>query len=249
MDTLIEKAAATLRAAQHVLVFTGAGVSAESGISTFRDAQTGLWSRFDPATLASQKGFARNPGFVWQWYMERLGAMESALPNDGHRALAALGEVVPTLTLATQNIDNLHERAGSHPVLHMHGSIARFHCNGCAGSYTLRAEDRLAQMPPVCPLCGDWVRPSVVWFGEMLPEGVLDECFAAARQCDVLVVVGTSAVVYPAAFLPDLAHAAGATVIDVNPEPNHISDAAHIYLQGAGGVVLPRLVAAMELSV
>lgn len=246
VERSMARAAEMLAGARRVLCLTGSGVSAESGIATFRDAQTGLWATFDPEQLASQRGFRRDPGLVWGWYMERLGAMEQAQPNPGHRALAALQRLAPTFTLATQNIDDLHERAGSADVLHLHGSIARFHCNECGGSHGLKTEERTGAMPPVCAQCGGWVRPSVVWFGEMLPERVFDAALRAAAQCDVALVVGTSGIVFPAAQLPFHAQQCGAQVIDVNPDVTPISEIAAAYLQGAGGDLLPRLLAAVE---
>jgi NAD-dependent deacetylase len=236
------RAGRALAQAQRIFVLTGAGISAESGISTFRDAQTGHWSRFDPMRLASQDGFGKEPGVVWRWYMERLAAVEQAEPNAGHRALAALAALVPHVTLATQNVDNLHERGGTPDVLHLHGSITAHRCNGCGRPYTLQECDRERDLPPECAHCGAYIRPAVVWFGELLPGPVLEAAYAAAERCHAMIVVGTSGMVYPAAGLPDIAKAHDATVIDVNVEPNPITEVAHIYLQGKGGNVLPRLV-------
>lgn len=237
----LDRAAVALAQARRVVVLTGAGVSAESGISTFRDAQTGVWSRFDPMRLASQEGFAQNPALVWQWYMERLRAMERAQPNPGHVALAQLERLVPQFVLATQNVDDLHERAGSRRVLHLHGLITRYHCNRCGAPHALTDTDRRRSRPPACPSCGAPVRPSVVWFGEILPERVLDQAYRAAQQCDVLLVVGTSGVVYPAAHLPHLAKAAGARVIEQNLECNAFEGVADMQLEGRGGLLLPEL--------
>jgi NAD-dependent deacetylase len=245
VDEAIERAAALLSGARSIACLTGAGVSAESGVDTFRDAQTGLWSHFDPRMLASQDGFAEDPGLVWRWYMGRLSQVEQAQPNPGHHALANMERLMPGFTLATQNIDNLHERAGNRSVLHLHGRINAFHCNDCDSDYTLCDEDRTAALPPFCTSCGGWVRPAVVWFGEMLPERVLAHAYRAVEQCDVLLVVGTSGVVYPVASMPELAARSGATVIDVNPEPNPVSELADVYLCGPGGVILPRLFEAL----
>lgn len=247
MQTELQTAAQYLADAQHVVVSTGAGVSAESGIATFRDAQTGLWSKFDPETLASQQGFLSNPGLVWRWYMERLfDVQERAKPNPGHVALAELERLVPTLTLVTQNVDGLHEEAGSQNVLHLHGSITRFRCNSCDAQHELRVEERKAEMPPTCGWCGGMIRPDVVWFGEQLPFAEVDAAWQAAEACDVMLVVGTSGVVYPAAHLPTLAQQKGARVVDINPDPSPISYAADVYLQGKSGDVLPELVAALR---
>ena len=242
----IVKAARCLWAASAVVCLTGAGVSAESGVPTFRDAQTGLWSRFNAEELASPQGFERDPGLVWRWYMWRLAQLEAASPNPGHRALAELAGLCEWFLLVTQNVDDLHEQAGSSDVLHLHGSLFNFRCAACAAPHQLRAEERRADSPPACGLCGDLVRPDVVWFGESLPWDAVEEAAAAAHGCDVMLVVGTSGLVYPASQLPLVARQAGATVIDVNPEPGPISSIADIFLQGKSGEVLPTLAQAVR---
>ncbi len=238
-------AARLLRTAQRIACLTGAGISAESGIATFRDTQTGLWANFDPMQLASQAGFSADPGVVWRWYMDRLQRVQQAQPNPGHRALADLEARVHRFTLITQNVDDLHERAGSRSVLHLHGRIDRFHCNRCGFDHALTMQERSAPRPPQCLACGDSVRPSVVWFGESLPGRILDHAWRAAERCDVMLVVGTSGVVYPAAQLPLLARQLGAHLIEVNPERTALSDMADAYLQGPAGVVLPDLLEAI----
>lgn len=230
-----------LDGAERVAVLTGAGVSAESGVPTFRDAQTGLWARYDPETLASPQGFAANPGLVWRWYMHRLALVEAAAPNPGHRALAQLQAQRPDLTLITQNVDDLHERAGSQGVIHLHGSLFRFRCHRCRAPYALRDEDRTAPEPPTCPQCDGRVRPDVVWFGEMLPQRALQAALDAARASHLFLVVGTSGVVYPAAQLPYTAQASGAAIIEVNPAPTPITQIADVHLAGPSGEVLPML--------
>lgn len=238
----IHQAAELIANAQHVACLTGAGVSAESGVPTFREAQTGHWSRFDPQRLASQAGFAADPGLVWRWYMDRLQSVsERAQPNAGHMALAQLAALVPRFTLITQNVDDLHERAGSQDVIHLHGSIGRFRCNECQREHMLQTEERTADMPPACSACGGPVRPDVVWFGEMLPSGPVDAAWEAASSCGVMLVVGTSGIVYPAAQLPYLASEAGATVIDVNPEAGALAEITDLFLQGPSGEVLPQV--------
>jgi NAD-dependent deacetylase len=232
--------------ARRVVVFTGAGISAESGIATFRDAQDGLWMGVNPSTVASQNGFSEDPGLVWRWYMHRLADITRVEPNPGHIAIVDLFALVRravghSFTLVTQNIDDLHERAGSPQVLHLHGSLARFRCNRCRSIHHLQDMDRSASLPPSCLLCGEFVRPDVVWFGETLPGQTFAEATAAARRCDLMLVVGTSGLVYPANELPFIAHASGATVIDVNPEPTEFSRVARVYLQGRAGTVLPAL--------
>jgi NAD-dependent deacetylase len=244
--TQIQQAAQALAQAQSVVCLTGAGVSAESGVATFRDVQTGLWSKFDPQRLASQEGFADDPGLVWRWYMERLRTVEAAAPNPGHRALAQLETRMAEFSLVTQNVDNLHERAGSRQVYHIHGRINHFRCNYCRTEYTLQAHEQTQEHPPICPHCSELVRPDVVWFGESLPVDVVDIAWRAAESCEIMLVVGTSGVVYPVAQLPLVAKRAGALVIDVNPHCTPISEMADIFLQGAGGVVLPQLLDALS---
>ena len=232
----LHTAATRLAWARRVVCLTGAGVSAESGLATFRDAQMGQWTRDDPMQLASPEGFAANPGLVWRWYMARLSEVEAAAPNTGH---------VAHLTLVTQNVDDLHERAGSRDVLHLHGTISRFRCHRCGTAHTLTDADRAATEPPQCLVCGGRIRPAVVWFGENLPGDEIVDAQAAAERCDVMLVVGTSGVVYPAASLPWMAQRAGAAIIDVNPTPTPFSEAATVFLRGPSGVVLPLLLAVM----
>ncbi len=162
MDTSIDAASQILRASVVVACLTGAGMSAESGVPTFRDAQTGLWAAYDPQRLASPQGFAADPGLVWRWYMARLAGVEKATPNAGHLALAEMERRWPGFTLITQNVDDLHERAGSTGVIHLHGNIARFHCQRCGTLHNLQAVERTSPQPPRCAACGGNVRPSVV---------------------------------------------------------------------------------------
>ncbi|CAN5617857.1 NAD-dependent deacylase [soil metagenome] len=243
----ITEAAQILATAKRIVCLTGAGVSAESGISTFRDAQTGLWSHFDAQQLASQAGFAADPGLVWRWYMQRLQTVEAAAPNPGHIALAQLAQMTPKFTLITQNVDDLHERAASgnlpDPVFHIHGRITQFHCNVCGFEHTLQPAERIQALPPTCQQCHHLVRPAVVWFGEALPARVYTQAQHAIAQCDVMLVVGTSGVVYPVAEWPFAAQQRGASVIDVNPICTPISEMADLFLQGPGGEILPKLLA------
>lgn len=226
-----------LAAARRVAVLTGAGISAESGIPTFRDALTGLWANYDPQELATPEGFARNPKLVWDWYAERRQRIAGVQPNPGHVALAALERRFEQFTLVTQNIDSLHQRAGSRTVVELHGNIARVKCSR---EETIVSEFPDNESPPRCP-CGAWLRPDVVWFGEMLPAGALTRAEAAAEQCEVFLSIGTSAQVYPAAELPLRALSAGATVVEINPERTALTRHAHFALPGAAGVVLPQL--------
>ena len=246
MAERIARAGEVLATSRRVVCLTGAGVSAESGIATFRDAASGLWSKFDPQQLASQAGFAADGSLVWRWYMERLAAVERAQPNAGHLALAQLARLIDNFTLVTQNVDDLHERAGHDHVLHLHGRLSRFRCNLCRHEHQLIEGERTAPAPPQCPLCGDRVRPDVVWFGEALPGRILDVAWQAAERCQLMLVVGTSGVVYPAAQLPLVAQAHGATVIDINPECTPISEVADFFLQGSSGEILPQLLAALK---
>lgn len=242
----LRRAAGLLRHAQYLVVLTGAGVSAESGIATFRDAQTGQWTHFDPQQLASPSGFRRDPGLVWRWYMERLDTLHTTAPNPGHHALAELAGRVPRFTLITQNVDDLHERAGSKQVIHLHGNLAAFRCHTCRAPYTLTPGDRQAQMPPTCPHCGGYIRPDVVWFEELLPADALDQADTAARACDVMMIVGTSGVVFPAAQLPWTAQSAGAQLIDINPDETPYTDQAAVALRGPSGLLLPPLLQALD---
>ena len=237
----------SLRAAKHVVVFTGAGVSAESGIPTFRDALTGLWSQFDPQQLATAEAFENDPALVWGWYEWRRHLVSQAQPNDAHHAIAAMAKRVPRLTVITQNVDDLHERAGSRP-LRLHGSLFAPRCFDCAIPGEFAAPHRAAtgerMHPPRCLACGGRVRPGVVWFGEMLPAETLEAAFDAARSCDVLLSVGTSSAVYPAADIPHVAAHAGAVVVQVNPGVTPLDRTAKHNLRGTAATILPRLVEA-----
>jgi NAD-dependent deacetylase len=238
-----------LREARRVVVFTGAGVSAESGIPTFRDKQTGFWERFDVAELATPHAFERDPALVWGWYEWRRAAVLNAQPNPAHQAIAAMVALVPELTLITQNVDDLHERAGSRGVVHLHGEILRPYCEKCRSPYAApnsvpeRTPDGARIEPPRCKSCHGRVRPGVVWFGESLPQREWLAACEAARRSDVFLCIGTSSVVQPAASLTDLALAAGGTAIQVNPNTTDIDDAVTFILREPAGVILPKLVA------
>jgi len=231
-----------LRHARRVVALTGAGISAASGIPTFRDAQTGLWARFRPEELATPEAFRRDPRLVWDWYEWRRGLVADAEPNAGHRALARLEGLVPDFLLVTQNVDGLHQRAGSRAIVELHGNI---HRNKCFAEGTVVAE-RLdtGERPPRCPRCGAHLRPDVVWFGETLPAQALAEADTAARGCDVLLSIGTSAAVFPAAQLPVTALQSGAMVVEVNKDPTPLSAVATFSLLGRAGELLPRLLEA-----
>jgi NAD-dependent deacetylase len=231
-----------------LVVFTGAGVSRESGIPTFRDAQTGLWANFSPEDLASRDGFLRNPKRVWEWYDFRRNKVWDAQPNAGHGAIARLEHYFSGFTLITQNIDNLHQRAGSRCVLELHGNIFRYKCLDKNHPVSLDLLDGSRdETPPRCPVCNAYVRPDVVWFGEMLPESIINRAFEAASQADVMIVAGTSGVVQPAASLPVAASEAGAVVIEVNPQMSALTPfVVDIFLQGPSGTILVELASALQ---
>jgi NAD-dependent deacetylase len=238
-----------LAEATHIAVLTGAGVSAESGVPTFRDAQTGLWAHLRPEDLATEDAFRRDPTRVWDWYAERRARLRLAQPNAGHHALADFQRRHPgRLTLATQNVDGLHQRAGSTGVLALHGNLAEDRwLDACA--LARRPQDGCAVQqaepgrPPRCAQCGNLVRPAVVWFGEPLPAAVLAAAERAADTCQLMLVVGTSGEVYPAAGLAHRARHAGARVVVVNPSPTALDDVAHAVLAGPSAQLLPALLA------
>jgi NAD-dependent deacetylase len=244
LESLIQQAAAALRKARHACVLTGAGISAESGIPTFREALTGLWEKFNPEELATPEAFERDPEFVWGWYEFRRDLVRKAEPNPGHFALAELARRVPVLTLVTQNVDGLHQRAGSHGVLEYHGNILRDRCT--IEQVVAARSDDSHQGLPRCAACGGLLRPDVVWFGEAIPAGPMLAAAEAAADCDVFLSIGTSSLVYPAAGLAEAVLRAGATVIEVNPGRTPLSQAADIVLAGPSGVLLPRVVAALR---
>jgi NAD-dependent deacetylase len=247
-DTLIQK----LQTAKHLVVLTGAGVSAESGIATFRDALTGLWENYDAETLASEDGFLADPALVWGWYEWRRNKVLQSNPNPAHVAIAKLATAVPKFTLVTQNVDDLHERAGSQNVLHLHGSLHHPRCLNCNTPYELPVESTQQEVqlkesriePPKCLLCDGDIRPGVVWFGESLPVDSWEDSVEACEQCDVMLIVGTSAAVYPAASLPHIANKNGATVVQVNPMVTSFNAIATYNFHGKAGEILPQLYAA-----
>jgi NAD-dependent deacetylase len=227
--------------AHRVAVLTGAGISAESGIPTFRDALTGLWASYDAEQLATPQAFRRNPELVWDWYAERRAKVALAKPNPGHYALAELERRVPECTLLTQNVDGLHQEAGSRNVIELHGNIRRVRCADC--SVVAERWDEAGARPPRCAGCGGMLRPDVVWFGEYLPPGALEAGWHAAEHCDVFLSVGTSNLVEPAASLPWHAHRHGAEVIVVNTTAEGQRDGGRIHhLLGKAGEVLPALI-------
>lgn len=251
-DAKIRKAAGLLAAAKRVVVLTGAGVSKESGVPTFRDAMEGLWANFNPEELATPQAFRRNPKLVWDWYEMRRQQVDSVRPNPGHDAIAQLEGRVPHVTVVTQNVDGLHRAAGSTDVIELHGNIRQHKCfNGCQGDPTLIDIHTLTwahdDRPPRCPHCDALVRPDIVWFGEALPAEALSRAQQLCQSADVVLIVGTSGIVQPAASLPYYAKRWGhAQLIDVNPQQDEITPICDLFLQGPSGVILPQVLATMS---
>ncbi|WP_101925741.1 MULTISPECIES: SIR2 family NAD-dependent protein deacylase [Luteimonas] len=222
-----------------IAVLSGAGLSADSGIPTFRDALTGLWARFDPAELATEAAFRRDPALVWGWYRWRAHAVLAAAPNAGHRGIAALAGAGHVVRVVTQNVDDLHERAGSTDAIHLHGRLLASRCIDCGARVDpdpmlqapVAATDGAREAPPRCAVCGGAFRPDVVWFGEPLPDTAWREAHAAIVDSELLVVVGTSALVWPAAGLPDVALQAGTPVVEINPMRTALSPRADAHWQ------------------
>lgn len=235
-------------AAAPVCVLTGAGMSAESGVPTFRGGGDSLWSRFDPQRLATADAWRRDPALVWAWYRWRMHLVAQAQPHAGHLALAALGRCHGgTLSLVTQNVDDLHERAGSGMQAHVHGSLFALRCFDCGrahgGPLPAYEPGRERIAPPACVACGGGVRPGVVWFGEALPAPAWEAAVEGAGGCALMLVVGTSGLVHPAAGLPALARRRGATVVEINPEPTALSDTVDHAWRASAASALPRLLA------
>jgi NAD-dependent deacetylase len=235
-----------LATAKRVAVLTGAGVSAESGVPTFRDAQTGLWAKYTPEELATPRAFRRNPRLVWEWYAWRRTLVAGAQPNPAHLALAQMEKLFPQFDLITQNVDGLHQRAGSTRVIELHGNISRTKCFD-EGVIVASWQDT-GDVPPKCPNCGGLLRPDVVWFEEPLPEAEVERATTASTTCDVFFSIGTSTVVYPAAALPFEALRTGATVVEINPQPTPLTLLAQFNLPDAAGVALPALMKALSAS-
>ncbi len=247
MNELIQKAANHLHQAKHITVFTGAGISAESGISTYRDAQTGLWENHDPMLYATSIGFQLQPDTAWQWYLHRREVMKNAEPNPAHLQVARLQELKASTAIITQNIDDLHERAGSSHITHLHGDMFVNHCfANCQGTPTII--DPLLdseELPPKCPHCDNFVRPGVVWFGEVLPVEAVREMKAQIAKTDLLLVIGLSgAITYG---VPEIVKNDNqGNVIEVNPNESGITPFADIFLQARAGEIMPSLISELE---
>lgn len=246
-QTISPELVAALRGARHLVILTGAGVSAESGVPTFRGPMSGLWERFEPAQLANADAFRRDPELVWGWYEWRRMLVSKAQPNPAHLAIARMAAKVPRLTLVTQNVDDLHERAGSDNVLHLHGRLHHPICFACRRPHALppgipeEPDDGRRLAPPLCGHCGARIRPGVVWFGESLPKDVWEAAAAASDECDMLISVGTSALVHPAASLPLRVAERRRPVVQVNPERTALSAVADYDLTGPAGLLMPAL--------
>jgi NAD-dependent deacetylase len=223
-----------------VAVLTGAGISAESGVKTFREAQTGLWSRYDPSQLATPEAFKRDPQLVWEWYTWRRELISVAQPNPGHFALVEMGTYFSEFTLITQNVDGLHRRAGSRSLIELHGDISRTKCS--IENVQVSKWSETGEIPPRCPRCGGQLRPDVVWFGENLPEKELKNAFQVASSCQLFFSIGTSSLIEPAASLPFHALQKGAKVIEINIDQTPLTANADWHLSAPAGQVLPVLV-------
>jgi NAD-dependent deacetylase len=235
-----------LKEATSVVAFTGAGMSAESGVPTFR-GEDGIWKKFKPEELASFDAFIHNPDLVWDWYSHRKRLIMSIQPNPGHFALAEMEKLFAHFTVITQNIDNLHRRAGSGTVYELHGNIQRNYCIGCGTKYS-DEEIPVSGRAPRCTKCSGLIRPDVVWFGELLPVEEWNASVAAAQRAEVFLSIGTSVVVYPAASLPGAAKRAGAYVVEINIEPTELSHQMDEVLLGKSGDLLPLLVDVLKHS-
>jgi NAD-dependent deacetylase len=235
----IQRAVELLTPVRRLVVTTGAGMSKESGIPTFRDAPSSLWANYDPEDLATPEGFKRDPKLVWEWYVERRKMIAEAQPHAGHHAVAVLEPMFDEFLLLTQNIDNLHRKAGSKTIVELHGNIFRFKCFD--KHHPVEELPRTSEVPPRCH-CGSMIRPDVVWFGENLSPDDIDRAFAGLSSCEVILVVGTSGIVYPAAGFPHAAKTMGASVVEVNPEETPITDLADVFVRAPAGEALPVLV-------
>ncbi len=245
-DPLPGRITGILETARSVVVLTGAGVSAESGVPTFR-GKDGLWNNHRVEELATPQSFARDPVLVWEWYDWRRGLIDACEPNPAHHAIANMEERFEQFLLVTQNVDGLHHRAGSRQLVELHGNIWRMRCT-TEGTIIENDQVPLPDVPPVCAKCGGLLRPDVVWFGESLDESVITEALRAAETCDLMLVAGTSAVVYPAASLPSIAKRNHATVIEINIEPTPLSRNADHSIFGRASEVLPGLLSAAQDS-
>ncbi len=229
-----------LYSTENVTVLTGSGISAESGVPTFRDAQTGLWAQYNPHDLATPEAFERDPRLVWLWYEWRRRLIADAIPNSAHTALVELEQLILHFRLITQNVDGLHEKAGSESIIELHGNILRTKCY--EDGQIIEKWDDDDHIPPHCPDCNGLLRPDVVWFGEALPNEALTAALRASQNCDLFFSVGTSSVVQPAASLADHARQSGAAIVEINLAPTPLTPFADFVLRGSAGQIIPMLV-------
>ena len=247
-QSTLEEFAHILAHAKKLVVSTGAGISKESGIPTFRDAHDGLWAKYDPMQLATPTAFRRDPKLVWDWYQYRRDLVNQAQPNAGHYALVELENLLPHVIIVTQNIDGFHQQVGNTDVICLHGNIQRDKCfANCQGNPTYVDTKTLTwdnpDMPPICPHCEDsFIRPDVVWFEEALPHDELERAQHLSGEADVMLVIGTSGKVYPAAYLPIIAYQSGATILEINPNPSDLTPLAKFRLDGPSGEYLPQVI-------
>jgi len=230
-----------IRSATHILVLTGAGISAESGIPTFREAQTGLWAKYNPEDLATPESFQRNPRLVWEWYTWRRDLIQKAIPNPGHLALAVMEKLVPNFHLITQNVDNLHRIAGSQNIIEFHGNIFQTKCS--YEDIIIESWPETRDIPPRCPRCNHFLRPNVVWFGESIPQQAITSAINCIQNCEVFFSIGTSSLVEPSASLPLTARLQGSVIIEINLEHTPMTYLADFVLKGPSGKILPGLIA------
>lgn len=235
----VEEVVEFLAGAGRVAVLTGAGISAESGVPTFR-GKDGLWKQYKAETLATPEAFERDPKLVWEWYDWRRGLIAPVEPNAGHRVIAGWESLFGEMAVITQNVDGLHAKAGSRNVVELHGNIWKLRCTR-EGTVEEVRDNPLPHIPPVCPNCGSFYRPHIVWFGESLDPVVLDRAYDLSESCQVMFVIGTSAVVHPAASLPYAAARAGAKIVEVNLEPTPLTPHANFFFPGKAGEILPVL--------
>ena len=241
---MLNEVARLIKNVDRCAVLTGAGISAESGVPTFRGKE-GLWGKFKPEELATMEAFMANPRIVWEWYNWRRELLGKVKPNPGHYALTDLKRFFTDYTLITQNVDGLHQEAGADEVLELHGSIMRNKCVACERPFVAETEIDPDHIP-ACQACGGQIRPDIVWFGEMLPEETIAMAFDRAEKCELFLSVGTSALVHPAVSLPLTARQCGATVVEINPEVTPLTSVADFHLEGASGEILPRLTKMLE---
>lgn len=233
-----------LRQAGRIVFLTGSGVSAESGVPTFRDALTGLWARLRPEELATPEAFRRDPQLVWEWYRERRRQVAAVSPNRAHQAIASLQARLPDTLLVTQNVDGLHQRAGSVDTVEFHGNLFTNRCRGC-GRETPQPDPELCKPPP-CPDCGELMGPGVIWFGETIPAHAMERAWRGAAMADLVLAIGTSGLVTPAAALPEVARLAGAQIVEINLHPTPLSSSADFVVTGPAARILPEITALFQ---